>query len=104
MGSGYNETVVENGAIEWLHKRSGLDVVVNSDDKTYVFENFKSGTEDTATVVQGFGCNDEYAGFWAKFLQLSPDGEGRATYTWACVYEMEITRLELDLYFVAENN
>ena len=104
MGDGFSETVVENGAIEWNYKRSGLDVVVNLEDKTYTFENFKSGTEDTKTGVQGFGCYDEHAGFWARFLQLTPDSEGRHTYTWACVYEMEITRLELDLYLIAETN
>lgn len=104
MDGVFSETVVENGAIEWHYKRSGLDVVVNLDDKTYTFENFESGTEDTETGVQGFVCNDEYAGFWARFLLLTPDSEGRYTYTWACVYEMEITRLELDLYLIAETN
>lgn len=98
------KTVTANGAIEWLYKRSGLDVVVNLEEKTYTFENFKSGTEDTETGVQGFGCYVEYAGFWARFLQLTPDSEGRYTYTWACVYEMEITRLELDLYLLPETN
>lgn len=100
----FDETVVENGAIEWLYKRSGLDVVVNLEDKTYTFENFESGTEDTETGVQGFGCYDGHAGFWARNLYLTPDSEGRHTYTWACVYEMEITRLELDLYLIAETN
>lgn len=100
----FEETVVENGAIEWLYKRSGLDVVVNLEEKTYTFENFESGTEDTDTEVQGFGCYAEYAGFWARALILVPDSEGRHTYTWACPYEMEITRLELDLYLVAETN
>lgn len=104
MGRGYSETVVENGAIEWLYNRSGLDVVVNLEDKTYIFENFKSGTEDTVTGVQSFTCNDEYAGFWARFLELVPDSEGRHTYTWACAYEIEITRLELDLYLIAETD
>ena len=104
MGSGYSETVAENGAIEWFYKRSGLDVVLDVENKTYTFENFRSGTEDTVTGVQAFSFNDEYAGFWATFMELAPDSEGRHTYTWACVYEKEITRLELELYLIAENN
>lgn len=104
MNGVFSETVVENGAIEWLYKRSGLDVVVNLEDKTYTFENFQSGTEDTGTRVEGFGFYDEHAGFWARFLQLMPDSEGRHTYNCACTYEMEITRLELDLYLIAETN
>ena len=100
----FHDTVVENGAIEWLYKHSGLDVVVNLEDKTYTFENFESGTEDTETRVEGFGCYHGHAGFWARVLQLTPDSEGRHTYNWACVYEMEITRLELDLYLIAETN
>lgn len=100
----FDDTVVENGAIEWLYKRSGLDVVVNPEDKTYTFENFESGTEDTETRVEGFGCYDEHAGFWVRSLWLTPDSEGRHTYTWACPYEMEILRLELDLFLVAETN
>lgn len=104
MDGGSSETVVENGAIEWFYKRSGLDVVLNLEDKTYSFENFKSGTEDTETSVRGFECRNDYAGFWARMLYGTPDSEGRLTYTWACVYEMEIMRLELDLYLIAETH
>ncbi len=102
MGREFNETVVENGAIEWLFKRSGLDVVIDFENKTYEFENFQSGTEDTNTNVKGFACNDDFAGFICRTLRLTPDEEGRSSYTWACAYEIDITRIELDLYLIAE--
>jgi len=102
MDDGSDQNVIENGAIEWNFLRSGLDVVVNVEEKTYTFENFKSGTEDTETYVAGFGDYAGNMGFWARTLRLSPDSEGRHTYTWACEYEMAILRLKLDLYLIAE--
>jgi len=102
MDDGSDQNVIENGAIEWNFLRSGLDVVVNVEEKTYTFENFKSGTEDTETYVAGFGDYAGNMGFWARTLRLSPDSEGRHTYTWACEYEMDILRLKLDLYLIAE--
>ena len=96
------ENVIENGAIELQYIRSGLDVVVNLEEKTYTFENFKSGTEDTELDVKAFGTHPDYVGVYARRLELHPNDEGRHTYTWACPYEMEITRLKLDLYLIVE--
>lgn len=102
MDDGSDQNVIENGAIEWYYERSGLDVVVNLEEKTYTFENFKSGTDDTETYVAGFGDYAGNMGFWARRLAISPDSEGRGIYTWACPYEMDILRLKLDLYLIAE--
>ena len=99
-----NEAALEKGAIEWLFKRSGVDVVIDLENRTYKFENFQSGTEDTSTSVKEFICNSDFAGFYSRTLRLTPDSEGRHTYTWACAYEMDITRIELDLYLVADND
>ena len=102
MDDGSDQNVIENGAIEWNFLRSGLDVVVNLEDQTYTFENFEAGTEDTKTYVAGFGDYSGNMGFWARRLELVPDEEGRQTYTWGCTYDMEILRLKLDLYLIAD--
>ena len=102
MDDGSDQNVIENGAIEWNFLRSGLDVVVNLEDQTYTFENFEAGTEDTKTYVAGFGDYSGNMGFWARNMTLTPDEEGRHNYTWGCTYDMEILRLKLDLYLLAD--
>ena len=100
MDDGSDLNVIENGAIEWEYQRSGLDVVLDLEEKTYTFVNFKSGTEDTKTHVAGFGSYSGNMGFWARRMELIPNEENCHSYTWACTYEMEILRLKLDMYLL----
>ena len=70
------------------------------EEKTYSFENFKSGTEDTKTHVAGFGSYSGNMGFWARRMELIPNEENCHSYTWACTYKMDILRLKLDMYLL----